>query len=289
MSGRSPTKPGDDAPDPRRDEARREAGLAPPDDLDGPTEPRPPRRVTLTFSGPPLQLPGEGAPTAGRRGESQAGLALPEGAGAGGGPARDPSGVHAVHDAWVLAREEPVPGGGVRTSLPPSSSRPPGLDRLTRTSPAARGPRRRSPSTDALELVEQSRSSRPGAPASDPAAEMAERFALGDFTGALTVAELLLGRDPGHEAAGRYAEGCRERLAQLYTSRLGRLDRVPRVAVPDAEIRWLGLDHHAAFLLSRIDGESTVEDLLHVVAMPRVDALKTLVELLDAQAIEMVG
>lgn len=279
MSGRSPKKPEDDA--------RREAGLAPPADLDGPTEPRPPRRVTLTFSGPPLQLPGEDAPTAGRRGESQAGLALPEGAG--GGPGRDPSGVDAVHDAWVLAREEPVPGGGVRTSLPPSSSRPPGLDRLTRTTPAARGPRRRSPSTDALELVEQSRSSRPGAPASDPAAEMAERFALGDFTGALTVAELLLGRDPGHEAARRYAEGCRERLAQLYTSRLGRLDRVPRVAVPDAEIRWLGLDHHAAFLLSRIDGESTVEDLLHVVAMPRVDALKTLVELLDAQAIEMVG
>jgi hypothetical protein len=49
----------------------------------------------------------------------------------------------------------------------------------------------------------------------------------------------------------------------------------------------LGLDHRAGFLLSRVDGLSTVEEVLDICGMPRLEALKTLVDLLDRGAIRV--
>lgn len=121
----------------------------------------------------------------------------------------------------------------------------------------------------------------------DLAAEMRERFALDDFTGALRTAELLLGKEPEHAEAQKVAKRSVAKLEQLYTSRLGAMSSVPRVAVPEGEVRWLGLDHRAAFLLSRIDGSHTVEEIVDVSGMPRLEALKTLVELKDLGALAL--
>lgn len=136
--------------------------------------------------------------------------------------------------------------------------------------------------TEALTLVDKNPGSQP---ALDLAAEMAERYALDDFTGALRVAELLLGRTVPHPDAQRIARESRRRLEHLYTSRLGGTARVVEVAMPESEMRWLGLDHRAGFLLSRVDGLQSVEDLLDVSGMLRLEALKTLVELLELGAI----
>ncbi|MEZ4248850.1 MAG: hypothetical protein R3B99_11480, partial [Polyangiales bacterium] len=124
-------------------------------------------------------------------------------------------------------------------------------------------------------------------PGLDLASEMAERYALDDFTGALRIAELVLGRDAEHPDARRIAAESRRRLEALYTSRLGGVGRAPSVALPDADLRWLGLDHRAGFLLSRVDGHNTIEDLVDISGMPRLEALKTLVELLDVGAIRL--
>jgi len=276
---------------------------------------RPPR-VTLDFTGPPLRLPGEHdpaaaevAPALNRAGAEVAEdrtsadgkpvLSLPPGADLlRRPPSRDPRvGDEGARDGWVSSREAPLdpPDGPASSSSAatgpesgPSpgepSSRPPGLRAVPTTRPAPVLDRRRSPSTDAIDLVEQSGSAPPEA---DLASEMADRSALRHSTGALSIAELLLGQRPDDEHARRYAEGSRQRLAQFYTARLGPLDRVPDVAVPESEIRWLGLDHQAAFLLSRVDGRSTVEEILHVVPMPHLDALKSLVELLDERVISL--
>jgi hypothetical protein len=139
---------------------------------------------------------------------------------------------------------------------------------------------------DALDLVTR-RSRRKSSGSIDHSAEMADRYALGDYTEALRIAELILGRSPDHEAALRTAKGARERLEQLYTSRLGALSRVVHPAIDPSQVRWLGLDHRAAFLLSRADGELSVEELVDVSGMPRLEALKTLVELLDLHAIAL--
>jgi hypothetical protein len=134
----------------------------------------------------------------------------------------------------------------------------------------------------ALDLVDRSR---PSLPHLDLENEMNERFALGDFTGALSVAELLLGRAPDDVSIQECAAACRERLEQIYTSRVGSLARAPTVSVRDTDIRWLGLDHRAGFLLSRVDGKATLEEILDVSGMPRLEALRTLVELYEAGAI----
>ncbi|MEZ4337132.1 MAG: hypothetical protein R3B82_10935 [Sandaracinaceae bacterium] len=137
----------------------------------------------------------------------------------------------------------------------------------------------------ALDLVDHS--SRPPPAAATPHTEMADRFALGDFTAALRLAELVLGTEPENEQALETAEVSRQKLAQLYGSRLGSLDRVPHRAVADAEVRWLGLDHRDGFVLAQVDGVHSVEEIIDVSGMSRLEVLKTLVELLEVGAIRL--
>ncbi|HEX4352425.1 MAG TPA: hypothetical protein VHZ95_05915, partial [Polyangiales bacterium] len=135
----------------------------------------------------------------------------------------------------------------------------------------------------ALDLVDRSRPLLPP----DLVGEMEELYALDDLTGALRHAELILGRIPDHEQAQRCAANCRQRLVQLYSSKIGRLDRTVVQALGDSQLRWLGLDHRSGFLLSRVDGISTLEELLDICGMPRLEALKTIADLLDRGAIRI--
>ncbi len=119
----------------------------------------------------------------------------------------------------------------------------------------------------------------------DPVREMHDRFSLGDYSGALVVAESLLDEDPDHDEAQKMAESCRVVLEQMYTARIGPLDRVAFVAVPREQLRWLSLDHRAGFVLSHVDGISSLEQILDVSGMPPLDALRILYELLQQRVI----
>jgi hypothetical protein len=121
--------------------------------------------------------------------------------------------------------------------------------------------------------------------ADDPVREMRERFSLGDYSGALVVAEEILEDNPDHPGALKYAESCRQVLEQMYTARIGPLDRVPFVAVPLEQLRWLNLDHRAGFVLSHIDGSCSLEQILDVSGMPTLDALRILFELVQQRVI----
>jgi len=136
---------------------------------------------------------------------------------------------------------------------------------------------------DALDLVDRSRPS----VQLDLVGEMEELYALDDLTGALRFAELILGREPDNHQARVCAQNCRQRLIQLYASKIGSLEGVPVQALTETQMRWLGLDHRSGFLLSRVDGASTVEEVLDVCGMPRLEALKTLVDLLERGAIRV--
>ncbi len=118
-------------------------------------------------------------------------------------------------------------------------------------------------------------------------AKLRDSYAMGDFSGALAAAEELLARDPGDLDAARYAQSCRGVLIEMYSARLGRLDRVVHVAVAPERVRWLSLDHRAGFLLSLADGASTVEELLDISGMPVLDALRILAELLEQGVIRI--
>ncbi len=118
-----------------------------------------------------------------------------------------------------------------------------------------------------------------------PADDMAERLALGDYTGALAVADDILGREPDHVAATETAETCRAVLRKMYAARIGPLDRVPNVTVARDQMRWLSIDHRAGFVLSLVDGVSTVEMILDVSGMPTLDALRILSEFVQQRII----
>jgi hypothetical protein len=119
----------------------------------------------------------------------------------------------------------------------------------------------------------------------DPVQEMRERYSLGDYSGALVVAESILEEDPEHAEALKCEASCRQVLEQMYTARIGPLDRVPFVAVPQEQLRWLSLDHRAGFVLSHVDGNCSLDQILDVSGMPPLDALRILFELLQQRVI----
>lgn len=239
-------------------------------DLLGGGTPRRASPVTLTMKAPPLVLPGEvpaavagldsAAPTASK--------ACPVA----------PSPAHL--DAWTLDRLK-------RSSLPPAmaqravSAFPP----APRTPVPAEGPEAPDDG-DVLSLVGRTGAALPHA--ADLVGEMADSFALGDFTGALRVAELLLGQDATHDLAQHYARSSREKLESIYTSRLSIGGDVPELTVPESELRWLGLDPQIGMVLARVDGRTRLDTVIALSGVPRLDALRALVELLGAKVIRLV-
>lgn len=115
--------------------------------------------------------------------------------------------------------------------------------------------------------------------------EMHDRLSLGDYSGALAIAERLLELDPDDDEVLGCAEQCRTVLRQMYTTRIGPLDRVPMVMVARDQLRWLSIDHRAGFVLSLIDGVSSLEMILDVSGMPELDALRILCELAQQRII----
>jgi hypothetical protein len=119
----------------------------------------------------------------------------------------------------------------------------------------------------------------------DPAAEMRERFSLGDYTGALEMADLILADEPGNLEAAECGENCRTVLEGMFAAKLGALSRVPMVVVPRTQMRWLSIDHRAGFVLSLVDGSSSVDMILDVCGMPKLDALRILHELVQRKIV----
>jgi hypothetical protein len=121
----------------------------------------------------------------------------------------------------------------------------------------------------------------------DPIAEMNERFSLGDYTGALEMSELILAEEPGNLEAAECGENCRSVLENMFSAKIGPLERVPVVVVPRTQMRWLTMDHRAGFILSLIDGSSSVEMILDVSGMPKLDALRILHDLVQQRIVAL--
>lgn len=157
---------------------------------------------------------------------------------------------------------------------------------------AARGRWRRPPATQeeeppqSLEL-DLSALERPAPPPDPKLRELTDRYSMGDYSGALSIAEAILEAEPGHPEALRCAKSCREILTSMYSARLGSLDQVVTVEVPREQIRWLSLDHRAGFLLSLVDGTLTLEELLDISGMPRLDALRIMFSLREERVITL--
>jgi hypothetical protein len=105
-------------------------------------------------------------------------------------------------------------------------------------------------------------------------------FEQGTFEGSLWLCERVIAVDPEHKAAKELLERNKQILLLEYRKQVGDKQQVPVVQVPQHEIVWHKLDHRAGFLLSRIDGQLSYEDLLDVSGMTEFEAFRILSQLL---------
>jgi hypothetical protein len=232
------------------------------------------------------------------------------------------SNLNAVDAEWAdleAATRPPPPGQNPEDFDIPSRREPSGVSNIAKLyeSHEARAPRaldsqsETTPKAPAVVLPSEKdepppsgkKTTPPPAPVEDPAflerakkksirqdvppteEEMNERVALGDYTGALAIAEKLLQENPGNAAVTSVADNCRTVLRQMYITKIGPMDRVPMVMVPRDQLRWLSIDHRAGFVLSLVDGVSSIEMILDVSGMPELDALRILTELAQQRII----
>jgi hypothetical protein len=176
----------------------------------------------------------------------------------------------------------PTKRGLAASSAPPRTN--PGTQRYGSIGDASVQPK---PTSTARAAIMAARPAPPPTPA-DPFDDVRELYDAGDFRSALVMAEALLETDPEHPEARACAASCRETLSKKYLSRLGGLAKILRVSMPPDEIRWLSLDHKAGFLLSCIDGTSSIEEVLDVACMHEFEAIRILHDFRELGVIEIL-
>lgn len=112
----------------------------------------------------------------------------------------------------------------------------------------------------------------------DVLTHMQRAFSARDYARALDLGERFLAHDPAHVGARLFVQECRTIVETQLDRQLAPLDRVVALAQPLDELTNERIDPRTAFLLSRVDGRVTIEDLVDLAAMPRVDALRVLAD-----------
>ncbi|HEX3757642.1 MAG TPA: hypothetical protein VHW23_03010 [Kofleriaceae bacterium] len=140
-------------------------------------------------------------------------------------------------------------------------------------------------STDILEEVDR------GAPATETREErtrrritvLLERAATwgrdSDFDRAVTAVDLALSEDPNSALAQKLIHRNREAIMNAFQAFLGDLQRTPSLARPLHELGSAPISPRAAFLLSRVDGTLSLDEILDVSGMPRMEAYRYLCQL----------
>ncbi len=113
-----------------------------------------------------------------------------------------------------------------------------------------------------------------------------ELFQAADVEAATDAAEQAMAADV--EGAVLRGEREKQSLLRIFEARIGASNRLPQVIMKQPELGKLGLDNRSAFLLDRIDGNTTVEELLDVSGVPRLEAYRTLSWLLRRGVIAML-
>jgi hypothetical protein len=121
----------------------------------------------------------------------------------------------------------------------------------------------------------------------DPTTEMLDCYELGDYAGAIEMADVVLAESPDSLVAQECRAKSSSALEGIYAARLGPMTRMPIVTMGPSQIDGLGIDHRAGFLLSLVDGASTLEAILDVCGMAKLDAMRILHELVQRGAVKL--
>lgn len=100
-----------------------------------------------------------------------------------------------------------------------------------------------------------------------------------DFDRAVTAVDLALSEDPNSALAQKLIHRNRDAIMNAFQSFLGDLQRTPSLARPLHELGSAPISPRAAFLLSRVDGTLSLDEILDVSGMPRLEAYRYLCQL----------
>jgi hypothetical protein len=100
-----------------------------------------------------------------------------------------------------------------------------------------------------------------------------------DVERAVTAVDLALSEDPNSALAQKLIHRNRETIMNAFQAFLGDLQRTPILARPLHELGSAPISPRAAFLLSRVDGTLSLDEILDVSGMPRLEAYRYLCQL----------
>jgi len=101
----------------------------------------------------------------------------------------------------------------------------------------------------------------------------------GDLDRAVTAVDLALDEDASSALAQKLVHRNRDAIMGVFQSYLGDLQRSPMLAKPLHELANTKISPRAAFLCSRIDGVLSLDEILDVSGMPRLEAYRYLCQL----------
>lgn len=101
----------------------------------------------------------------------------------------------------------------------------------------------------------------------------------GDLERSVAAIDLALSEDPNAALAQKLIHRNRETIMSVFQAYLGDLQRTPQLARPLHELANAPISPRAAFLLSRIDGLLSIDEILDVCGMPRLEAYRYLCQL----------
>jgi hypothetical protein len=108
-----------------------------------------------------------------------------------------------------------------------------------------------------------------------------------DLEAGLDLLEAVARRDPMRLEVHGHIEEVRGRLVKRYRDRMGDLGGVPRLSLGLSDVMKFNLPAHAGFMLSLIDGDTSVGDIVSLSGMDSFEALRVLNGLIDAGIVSL--
>ena len=106
-------------------------------------------------------------------------------------------------------------------------------------------------------------------------------YRAGDHEGAITACLAVLQLSPGHPIASSLKESSERQLKDAPQRRVRQLHLRPRLQLSQNEVQWQVTTPQESFLLSLIDGRTSIEDIIDISTMPRDEVLEMLVRLVE--------
>lgn len=110
---------------------------------------------------------------------------------------------------------------------------------------------------------------------------------FGNHEISITCMDLALSEDPDSAAAQKLIHRHRDLILQIYQAYLSDMSAIPMLAMPMHELPHEQLDNRAAFLLSRIDGTLSFEEILDIAGMSHMEAYRYLCSMLVKGILEV--